>query len=201
MRTFSFRPALTLRARAPRGPGGGWEGKPLHPPLTDVPVGAYVLAAAFDVISFVAGDDQPWARDFYRAASFVLIGGAAVSVLAALTGLWDWRHATEPGTEVRRIANAHAMTMVTVTALVAAGIAVRAAAYWDEPSTPLLAMCLSIAAAMLTGLGGALGGSLVFDHGLRVETAADTVAGHGPRQPPEQQEQLDLSDQPARTSR
>ena len=52
-----------------RGASGvrGWAGKPLHPPLTDIPVGAYVLAAAFDVISFGAGDDQPWARDFYRA--------------------------------------------------------------------------------------------------------------------------------------
>ena len=51
MRRFSFRPALTLRGRSFKGPRG-WAGKPLHPPLTDVPVGAYVLAAAFDVISF-----------------------------------------------------------------------------------------------------------------------------------------------------
>ena len=122
----------------------GWAGKPLHPPLTDIPVGAYVLAAAFDVISFAGGDDEPWARDFYRAASFVLIGGAIVSVLAALTGFWDWLRSTEPGTQARRTANAHAMTMVTVTLLVAAGIAVRVLSFWDEPSTPLLALCLSV---------------------------------------------------------
>src|SRR3546814_2176796 len=69
MRRFSFRPALTLRGRTFKGLRG-WAGKPLHPPLTDVPVGAYMLAAAFDVISFAGGDDQAWARDFYRAASF-----------------------------------------------------------------------------------------------------------------------------------
>ena len=114
MRRFSFRPALTLRGRAFKGPRG-WAGKPLHPPLTDVPVGAYVLAAAFDVISFAGGDDQPWARDFYRSATFVLIGGAAVSVFAALTGLWDWLQSTEKGTQARRTANAHALAMVTVT--------------------------------------------------------------------------------------
>ena len=79
MRRFSFRPSLTLRGRKFKGLRG-WAGKPLHPPLTDVPVGAYILAAGFDVISFVGGDDEAWARDFYRAASFALIGGALVSV-------------------------------------------------------------------------------------------------------------------------
>ena len=49
MRKFSFRPALTLRGRSFKGPRG-WAGKPLHPPLTDIPVGAYMLAAAFDVV-------------------------------------------------------------------------------------------------------------------------------------------------------
>ncbi len=50
MRTFSFRPALTIRGRTFKGLRG-WAGKPLHPPLTDIPVGAYMLAAAFDLIS------------------------------------------------------------------------------------------------------------------------------------------------------
>ena len=121
MRRFSFRPALTLRGRTFKGLRG-WAGKPLHPPLTDIPVGAYMLAAAFDVISFAGGDDQAWARDFYRAASFALIGGAAVSLLAALTGFWDWKRSTEKGTQARRTVNAHAWTMLTVTALVLAGI-------------------------------------------------------------------------------
>ena len=108
MRTFSFRPSLTLRGRTFKGLRG-WAGKPLHPPLTDVPVGAYVLAAAFDVISFAGGDDETWARDFYRAASFALIGGAVVSVFAALTGFWDWKRSTEKGTQARRTVNAHAL--------------------------------------------------------------------------------------------
>src|SRR5689334_2413917 len=127
MRKFSFRPALTLRGRTFKGPRG-WAGKPLHPPLTDVPVGAYLLAGSFDVISAI-GHDELWARDFYRSASFTLIGGAGVSVFAALTGFWDWLRSTEKGTQARRSANAHAVTMVTVTLLVAADIAVRVFAY------------------------------------------------------------------------
>ena len=113
MRHYSFRPALTLRGRKVKGLRG-WAGKPLHPPLTDVPVGAYMLAAAFDVIS-VVGRSNAWARDFYRAGTFTLVGGAAVSLLAALTGFWDWLRSTEVGTQARRTVNAHATTMLTVT--------------------------------------------------------------------------------------
>ena len=47
MRKFSFRPSLTVRGRKFKGLRG-WAGKPFHPPLTDVPVGAYMLAAAFE---------------------------------------------------------------------------------------------------------------------------------------------------------
>jgi uncharacterized membrane protein len=177
MRRFSFRPALTLRGRAFKGLRG-WAGKPLHPPFTDVPVGAYVLAAAFDLISFIGGDDQPWARDFYRAASFTLIGGAAVSVFAALTGFWDWKRSTERGTQARRTVNAHAWTMVTVTVLVIAGIAVRAFSFWDETATPVLALVLTLAAAALTFLGGTIGGTLAYDYGFNVETAGDHPVWH-----------------------
>jgi len=176
MRTFSFRPALTFKGRTFKGLRG-WSGKPLHPPLTDVPVGAYVLAATFDIISF-AGQDQEWSRDFYRAASFTLIGGAAVSVLAALTGFWDWLRSTEKGTQARRTVNAHAWTMVTVTVLVLAGIVVRVAAFWDDPHTPVLALVISVAAALLTFLGGTIGGTLVFGYGFNVETAGDAPVWH-----------------------
>jgi uncharacterized membrane protein len=176
VRHFSFRPSLTLKGRSFKGLRG-WAGKPLHPPLTDIPVGAYVLAAAFDVISAV-GHNEAWARDFYRAASFTLIGGAAVSVLAALTGFWDWLRSTEAGTQARRTANAHAATMVTVTVLVLAGVAVRMFVFWDEPSTPGLALAFTVAAAGLTALGGTIGGSLVFDYGFNVETAGDSPVWH-----------------------
>lgn len=176
MRHFSFRPSLRMRGRAFKGLRG-WSGKPLHPPLTDIPVGAYLLVAVFDLISAI-GHDETWARDFYRAASFTLIAGAVVSVFTALTGFWDWLRSTEPGTQARRTANAHALTMVTVTVLVLANIAVRVFAYWDEPSTPGIVLALSLVAAGLTALGGTLGGTLAFDYGFNVETAGDDPVWH-----------------------
>jgi uncharacterized membrane protein len=176
MRRFSFRPALTMRGRTFKGLRG-WAGKPLHPPLTDVPIGAYMLAAAFDVVSAV-GNEREWARDFYRAASFSLIGGAAVSVLAALTGFWDWLRSTEPGTQARRTVNAHATTMIAVTLIVIADIALRVFRFWDEPSTPGLVLALTLVAAVLTVIGGTIGGSIAYDYGFNVETAGDHPVWH-----------------------
>jgi uncharacterized membrane protein len=176
MRHFSFRPALTLRGRTFKGLRG-WAGKPLHPPLTDIPVGAYMIAAVLDVIS-VAGQNEHWARDFYRAGTFILVAGGAVSLLAALTGFWDWLRSTEAGTQARRTANAHAVTMLTVTVLVLANIATRILVYPGHQYTPVLPLVLSLVAALLTVIGGTLGGSLAFDYGFNVETAGDSPVFH-----------------------
>ena len=176
MRHFSFRPAFTFRGRTFEGLRG-WSGKPLHPPLTDVPVGAYLLAAVFDVIS-MAGQDRAWARDFYRAGTFAFIGGAAVSLLAALTGFWDWLRSTESGTQARRAANAHAITMLGVTALALTDIALRVFAYPDDGHTGVVVLAVSLVTAALVVVGAAIGGSLVFEYGFNVETAGDHPAWH-----------------------
>jgi uncharacterized membrane protein len=176
MRRLSFRPALTLRGRTFKGLRG-FAGKPLHPPLTDIPIGAYMIAAVLDVIS-IAGQSETWARDFFRAATFVLVGGVAVSLLTALTGFWDWLRSTEPGTQVRREANAHALTMVTVTLLVLTDVALRTLAYGGDRHSGVVVVVLSVAAAALTVIGAAIGGSLVFDYGFNVETAGDHPAYH-----------------------
>jgi uncharacterized membrane protein len=172
MRRFAFRPSLTFSGRKFKGLRG-WAGKPFHPPLTDIPIGAYCLAAAFDVISVIGGDDETWGRDFFLAASYVLIGGAVVSVLAALTGYIDWSRSSEKGTQARRTINAHAWTMIAATVLVLVNIAVRLSS-WDEPSTPVALMVLTVVIAVLTALGSTIGGTLVFDYGFNVETAGDS---------------------------
>src|SRR5438093_912209 len=85
MRKFSVRPTLTMKGRTFKGLRG-WSGKPMHPPLTDIPIAAYIVAAAFDVISAAAGDGHSWARELWHAGTYTFIGGAVVSVFAALTG-------------------------------------------------------------------------------------------------------------------
>jgi uncharacterized membrane protein len=177
MRKFSFRPVLTLRGRTFKG-FRGWSGKPLHPPLTDVPIGAYVLAATFDVISLIGGHSHGWARDFWRAGTYAFVAGAAVSVLAAVTGLIDRSKSSEPGTQARRTINAHAAIMITVTVLALADIAWRLNGYHTEPSAPFGVAVLSIVIAVLVAVGATFGGSLVFDYGFNVETAGDHPVWH-----------------------
>jgi hypothetical protein len=55
---------------------------------------------------------------------------------------------------------------------------VRVFAYWDEPSTPGIALALTLVAAGLTVIGGTIGGSLAYDYGFNVETAGDSPVWH-----------------------
>jgi len=177
MRRLSVRPSITLRGRKFKGLRG-YAGKPFHPPLTDIPIGAYVIAAALDVISTIGGKDHAWAREFWHAATFVFVGGAIVSVLTALTGLFDWWRSTEAGTQARRTANVHALIMVSVTLAVLVNIALRLNGYHTHAYTPVGVMVLSVLIALFVSWGATYGGSLVFDYGFNVETAGDSPVWH-----------------------
>jgi hypothetical protein len=75
VRKFSVRPTLTMKGRTFKGLRG-WSGKPLHPPLTDLPIAASILGAVFDVSSAVAGRDHT--------EPVTPIGIAVLSVVIAL---------------------------------------------------------------------------------------------------------------------
>jgi uncharacterized membrane protein len=177
MRKFSVRPTLTLRGRTFKGLRG-WSGKPLHPPLTDVPITAYVLAAGFDVASAVGGDDEAWARELWHAGTYTFGVGVAVSLLAALTGLWDAWRSSEAGTQARRTINTHAAIMVTVTVLAVADLAWRLNRYHADAVTPVGLASLSVVIALLVSFGATFGGTLVYDYGFNVETAGDHPVWH-----------------------
>jgi uncharacterized membrane protein len=177
MRHFSVRPSLTIKGRKFKGLRG-WAGKPFHPPLTDLPVAAYILGAVFDVISVIGGDDHSWGRDFWHAGTYVFVGGAAVSVLAALTGFVDWLQSTSPGTQARRTANTHAWIMVTVTVLTIIDVVWRLSGYNTHAYAPGGIVVLSVVIALLVSVGATYGGSLVFDYGFNVETAGDSPVWH-----------------------
>jgi uncharacterized membrane protein len=178
MRHFTFRPALTLSGRTYKGLRG-WAGKPLHPPLTDVPITAYLFVAVFDVISVALRSSHPVAaRQLFLAAGWTILGGAGVSLLTALTGWADWHRSSEPGTQARRTINAHAITMIVVTVLVLVDLLARWLGYHDRGATPAWVMVVSVVAAVLVSIGATLGGSLVYDYGFNVETAGDHPVWH-----------------------
>jgi uncharacterized membrane protein len=176
MRHFSFRPALRMKGRRFNGVRG-WAGKPTHPPLTDVPVAAYVIVGAFDVISYI-GSRTAWSREFYQAATLVLVAGALVSLGTATTGFFDWWRSSEPGTQARRTINAHAVIMLTVTVLVLVDLGLRWLRYHPALQPPASVLGLSLAAAVLVALGSTYGGTLVFGYGFNVETAGDSAVWH-----------------------
>jgi len=178
MRRFAFRPALTLSGRPYKGLRG-FAGKPFHPPLTDVPITAYLLTAVFDIVSIALRGGHPAAaRQLFLAGTWTLLGGAAVAVLAALTGWADWHRSSEPGTQARRTVNAHAITMIVVTVIVLVDLLARGLAYGDRSGTPAWIVVLSVVAAALVSVGATLGGSLVYDYGFNVETAGDSPVWH-----------------------
>lgn len=177
MRTFSFRPTLTLKGRTFKGLRG-WSGKPLHPPLTDVPITAFLVAAGFDVASVIGGDDRTWARELWHAGTYLFVIGAVGLVLAAVTGFWDARTSSEAGTQARRTINAHALIMVSVTVLALVDVLWRVGGYDSEAVTPTGIMALSVVIALLVSLGATFGGTLVYDYGFNVETAGDSPVWH-----------------------
>lgn len=169
---FSIRPAITFKGRKFKGLRG-WAGKPLHPPLTDIPVAAYVFAAVFDLISALGSG--PTATRMYHAATYVLIFGLVVSIPTALTGFWDWLKSTPPRTQAWRTANWHMAVMLTVTLIVIVDLLVRARTGDGVNAAGLIT---SLLAGGLVCYGATYGGSLVYDYGFNVETAGDHPVWH-----------------------
>ena len=183
-RLFSIKPGMTFKGREFRGLRG-WAGKPLHPPLTDFPIACYLFTALFDVISYYKAyggrtEYHSVARDFFVAATYVIIAGAIVSLGTALTGFWDWWKGLDRDrsggvlgkakhTQVWRTANWHMAVMLTVTVIVIIDIIVRLRQFSDGYAG-LFTMILSILAGLLVSYGAGYGGSLVYDYQFNVES-------------------------------
>ena len=175
-RLFSIRPALRFRGRKFKGLRG-YAGKPFHPPLTDFPVAAYILALGFDLISAASGADSSVGRDFFISATHVLAAGLIVSVPTALTGFWDWLKSTKPHTQAWRTANWHMAVMVTVTLLAVADLALRLMA-WEDGYAHGAPLVLSVLVGGLVAWGAVYGGALVYEYGFNVETSGDHPVWH-----------------------
>jgi uncharacterized membrane protein len=190
-RLFSIRPTLTLKGRRFMGIRG-WSGKPTHPPLTDFPIVAYVIAAICDVVSVIAdgnapeGGIDPAAHDFFIAGTIVMAIGYVGGLGAALTGFFDWwkglprDRKTGPigraqHTQVWRTTNWHAVVMVTVQVIVLINLLVRLGQL-NDGSTSILVAILSVVAAALVTFGAAYGGALVFEYQFNVSDISRSTA-------------------------
>jgi nitrite reductase/ring-hydroxylating ferredoxin subunit/uncharacterized membrane protein len=137
---------------------GVWFGVPLHPALTDVPLGSWTAAAAFDAIEAVTGDDS-----MASAADAAIAVGVLGAVPAALTGMNDWSYLRG---DSKRIGTVHAIVNSTGLALNVASLALRRTGNRDA------ARMLSMVAYGGALFSAHLGGILSFGLGVRVNRTA-----------------------------
>jgi nitrite reductase/ring-hydroxylating ferredoxin subunit len=129
---------------------GVWLGNPLHPALTDIPLGAWSAAFLLDL----AGSE---------AADGALAVGVLGAVPAALTGLNDWSHLKD---DARRIGIVHALLNTAGLTLNLLSLAARKGGHRG------LGRMLSTVAYGGAVVSAHLGGHLSFGLGVRVNRTA-----------------------------
>jgi nitrite reductase/ring-hydroxylating ferredoxin subunit/uncharacterized membrane protein len=133
---------------------GVWFGSPLHPALTDVPVGSWTAALVFDGLDVATGKTA-----MRNAADATLAVGIAGGFAAAAVGLSDWRYLKSGP---RRMGMAHALLNAGGLTLNTTSLALRAAGRRNAGRLAFLA------GYSLVGMGAHLGGELSYGYGLRV---------------------------------
>ncbi|HKC17997.1 MAG TPA: DUF2231 domain-containing protein [Candidatus Dormibacteraeota bacterium] len=145
----------------------GFPGHPSHPPLTDATIGAYSFATIAAVLSKAGLAEHGFAQAWWLA----LIVGAISSALTVSTGLLDWLKIST-GTPLKRTANLHALTMATGTVFFVLAIVFGHDDYAVK-AVGTAAFILTIAGFLLLTVGGTMGGSITYVHGMRVLNLVD----------------------------
>ncbi len=144
--------------------GGRWLGHPLHPALSDLPVGLWSAVTLLDAM-----DRDPAPRRGIDAAGTLSAAGILAAGATAVTGLNDW---TVSNDEDRRVGLFHGLLNVAALGLQGASLGTRLAGHRDT------ARVLAAASLTVTGAAAYLGGHLVFTKGVMVSRVAWTT---GPR--------------------
>jgi nitrite reductase/ring-hydroxylating ferredoxin subunit/uncharacterized membrane protein len=138
--------------------GGRWAGHPLHPALSDLPIGLWTGAVVLDAV-----DPSPPPRHGIDAAGTLSAAGLLAAAATALTGLSDW---TVSNDQDRRIGLFHGLLNTAALGLQAVALGTRMAGHRGTAR--------ALGAASLTVTVGAayLGGHLVFTKGVMVSRVA-----------------------------
>ena len=134
--------------------GGRWAGHPLHPALSDLPVGLWTGATLLDMT-----DRGPAPRSGLDAAGMLSAAGIVASCATALTGLSDWTVSNE---QDRRIGLFHGLLNTAALGLQCASLGTRITGHRGT------ARALGAASLTVTAAAAYLGGHLVFTKGVMV---------------------------------
>ena len=156
--------AWAKKVRGLLGPGavkdtlsGTFLGHPLHPLLTDLPIGTWTSATLLDLIGGTGSRD---------AADRLVAAGIAAAIPTAITGTSDWADSTPADDTVRRIGAVHAVSNVAALALYGASLAARRSGRRGR------GVLLGLAGMGALGIGGHLGGHLSYEKGVGVQQTA-----------------------------
>ena len=134
---------------------GTWLGEPLHVVLTDLPIGAWTAAMAFDLLDLIA--DR---HEFALAADASIGIGLAGAAGAAVTGITDWSDVDPPA---RRLGLVHGLVNLGGTALFATSLLLRRK---KRRRSGLVASALGYG---VMSYAAHLGGKLVYEHRVGVD--------------------------------
>jgi nitrite reductase/ring-hydroxylating ferredoxin subunit len=157
--------------------GGRWVGHPLHPALSDLPIGLWAGVMVLD-----ATDRDPAPRRGIDAAGVLSAAGLLAAGATALTGLNDW---TVSNDQDRRVGLFHGLLNTVALGLQGASLGTRMAGH-RGPARALAAASLAVTAG-----AGYLGGHLVFTKGVMVNRVAWAT---GPRRWARALQEADLPD-------
>jgi uncharacterized membrane protein len=145
----------------------GLPGHPIHPPLTDVTIGTYTFALAAATADVLEISTHAATHGWWLALVFGLLS----TLVTATTGFADWLRIPS-GTPLWRTTTAHMIAM-----LIASGVFLAAAvagkSSFDSGDVETGPYVLTLAGYFLMAVGGWLGGSVVFVHGMRVLNLVD----------------------------
>jgi nitrite reductase/ring-hydroxylating ferredoxin subunit/uncharacterized membrane protein len=134
---------------------GTWLGHPLHPVLTDIPIGAWTIAVVFD-LAYLIERSHGWVS----AADVTIFIGLIGAIGAAVTGYTDWGATFD---RERRVGIAHGLLNTLVILLYLVSFILRVAG-----GSRGLAIVLAYAGYLLVLAAAFLGGDLVFAIGTGV---------------------------------
>jgi uncharacterized membrane protein len=140
----------------------GTEGHPSHPPLTDATIGAFTVGVVAAVLGWLGIEEDGMAA----VAFLAIVLGLVFSIPTIVTGFVDYLEISR-GTPLWRTATLHwlAMVFAVATFLVAAALLHDG---WSSGDVSGAGTIVAIAAEGLLTLGGWIGGTIVFVHGMRV---------------------------------
>ena len=137
---------------------GTWLGHPLHPVLTDIPLGAWSLALVLDGVDAARGK-----TDFAGASDLAVGVGLVGATGAAVTGLTDW---SASGEQAPRVGLLHGVLNGGATVLYAASLLARRRGHRETGQV------LSVLGFALVTTAAYLGGELVYGQGIGVDHAS-----------------------------